>query len=467
LNPARTPARAGGGVSRVRAAPRTPDLHADAAQRNGSHRGRPAAGDEICRAGTLAGMSPAELAERFGTPLFVYDLDVIERRLAALRSALPAVVDIAYALKANPALAVVAHLASLGAGADVASDGELETALVAGVPGPAIVLTGPGKLDALLARAIDVGLRAITVESLGELGRLEAFAAARDRCVPILLRLNATGASDAERVRLVGDGGAGKFGMGPDDAGKAARLASRSPHLDLLGVHAFGASNVLDAAALAAHAARTVEAGRRMAREAGFELRLVDMGGGLGIPYEPHETPLDLASLGAELSRLAAGWRADPTTARTRVLLEPGRFLVGPAGAYLARVVDRKTVGGRPVAILDGGIHHLVRPALVGQEHRIRAFGSGDGARPCPVTVAGPLCTGLDVFSQGAVMRPPAVGDLLAVLDAGAYGFTESMPWFLSHGAPAEAAVRRGDARVIRPREDPRETLSRQRMPAW
>jgi diaminopimelate decarboxylase len=397
----------------------------------------------------------------------VYDLDVMERRLSALREALPRVFDVAYALKANPALAVVAHLASLGAGADVASDGELETALRAGVQPASIVLTGPGKLEELLGRAVDVGLRAITVESLGELGRLEVIAASRGRRVPVLLRLNATEASVAERVRLVGDDGAGKFGMGSDDAARAARLAAHSPHLDLLGVHAFGASNVLDAAALARHVAATVEAGRRLAREAGFELRLVDAGGGLGIPYEPHEPPLDLTSLGTMLRRLATGWSEDPATARTRLLLEPGRFLVGPAGAYLARVVDRKTAGGRPLAIIDGGIHHLLRPALVGQEHRIRTFGAGDGTRQCPVTVAGPLCTGLDVFSRNAVMRPPAVGDLIAVLDAGAYGFTESMPGFLSHGAPAEAAVRRGDTRVIRPREDPRAALSRQIMPAW
>lgn len=464
--PARTAAPPGGGVSRSRDARRSPGPGVGVPEPGRPPRGRPPAGDEICRAGTLAGIAPEDLAAEFGTPLYVYDLDVVERRLGALGAVLPETVDVAYALKANPALAVVAHLAALGAGADVASLGELEAALLAGVRRQTIVLTGPGKLESLLARAVDVGLRAITVESPGELARLEAIAASLGRRVPILLRL-ATDGGTAERLRLVGDGGAGKFGMGADDAARAARHAAHSPHLELLGVHAFGASNVLDASALADHVEATVAAGLRLAREAGFELRLVDVGGGLGIPYEPHEQALDLAQLGATFNRLATSWRADPTTARTRILLEPGRFLVGPAGAYLARVVDRKTAGGRPVAILDGGIHHLVRPALVGQEHRIRSFGTADGGRPCPVTVAGPLCTGLDVFSQGAVMRPPAVGDLVAVLDAGAYGFTESMPWFLSHGAPAEAAVRRGDARLIRPREDPRAALSRQRMPAW
>ena len=212
---------------------------------------------------------------------------------------------------------------------------------------------------------------------------------------------------------------------------------------------------------------------RRLALAAGTTVRLVDAGGGLGIPYEAHEESLDLVGFGAGLARITAGWAADPLLRDARLLLEPGRFLVGPAGAYLARVVDRKTVDGSVVVILDGGVHHVLRPALVGQEHRIRSFAgsagqaSGGGGRMVPVTVAGPLCSGLDVFSQGAVMAPPEVGDLVAVLDVGAYGFTESMPLFLSHPIPAEVAIRGGRAELIRPRQDPGEWLDRQVSPAW
>ncbi len=129
--------------------------------------------------------------------------------------------------------------------------------------------------------------------------------------------------------------------------------------------------------------------------------------------------------------------------------------------------MDTKTVDGTSVAILDGGVHHVLRPALVGQEHRIRAFGGSGTGRMVPVTVAGPLCSGLDVFSQGAVMTPPDVGDLVAVLDVGAYGFTESMPLFLSHPIPAEVAVRDALPALIRPRQDPGEWLDRQLLPTW
>jgi len=240
-----------------------------------------------------------------------------------------------------------------------------------------------------------------------------------------------------------------------------------SAHLDLLGLHAFGASNVLDASALVEHVAATVRTARRLAMRVGIRLRLIDAGGGLGIAYEPHEESLDLVGLGHGLAAIVADWVSDPILGEARLLLEPGRFLVGPAGAYLTRVVDRKTVDGSVVVILDGGVHHVLRPALVGQEHRIRAFGGSGSGRMIPVTVAGPLCSGLDVFSQGAVMAPPDVGDLVAVLDVGAYGFTESMPFFLSHPIPSEVAVRAGRAVVIRPRQDPGEWLDRQLDPVW
>ncbi|MDQ6795264.1 MAG: arginine decarboxylase [Chloroflexota bacterium] len=434
---------------------------------------RPGRGDaEILRDGRLGGFDPEELAARFGTPFYAYDLDVVERQVAALHSVLPSCFDLAYAVKANPSLGVVAHLGRLGLGADVASGGELETVLRAGIQPSQVVFTGPGKRDAELTRAVDAGIRAVTVESPGELARLEAAASAAGRRVSILLRAAATADRRLERVRLVGDEGAGKFGMGPDDLAASARRAVGSAHLELLGLHAFGASNVLDAAALADHIEGTVRAARSMAIGTGVPLRLVDAGGGLGIAYEEDQEALDLAEFGRRLAALARGWAGDPVTRDARILLEPGRFLVGPAGAYVARVVDRKSLDGRDVVILDGGIHHVLRPALVRQQHRVRALGqvTTDRTAACasaPVTIAGPLCSGLDVVSTDAMGRAPEVGELVAVLDVGAYGFTESMPLFLSHPTPAEVAVRRGRAQLLRPRVDPSAWLDTQANPDW
>ncbi len=456
-------------MSAIRQPGPPPARHAEPVVR----RGRPPARNEILRGGRLGGQDPAMLAERFGTPFYVYDLDVVARQVAGLRSVLPASFDLAYAVKANPNRTVMRHLAGLALGADVASGGELRHARRAGFAADRIVFTGPGKRDDELAAAVDTGVRAVTVESPGELRRLSRIAEGLGRRQPILLRAAATESARLERVRLVGDDGAGKFGMDPADLLACAAEAMASPWLEVLGLHAFGASNVLDGSAVATHIEATVRAARDLSVACGFPLRLVDAGGGLGVPYEPHEAGLDLGVVGSRLAALEASMAADAVTREARVLLEPGRYLVAPAGAYVARVVDRKLVGGHHVAILDGGIHHVLRPVLVGQEHRVRVLtGSATAATAAaataatatsqrvPVTIAGPLCSGLDVFAQAAVMPLPDPGDLVAVLDVGAYGATESMPFFLSHPLPPEIALRGGAAWVARPRIEPETWLA-------
>ncbi len=428
---------------------------------------RPPQIDTMLGDGLLGGASPAALARDFGTPLYVYDLDLIGRRIDALGAVLPFGFRLAFAVKANPALGLLAHVAGCGIGADIASGGELETVLRAGFAPVSIAMTGPGKRDDELAAAVTAGIGAVTVESPGELERLEGIAARLQRRQPVLLRLAVADDAKFERVRLIG-GAEGKFGMPLPVLKEAAKRAAASPNLELLGIHAFGASNLLDVDRLVDHVAELVAVGEEVAAEAGVPLRLVDAGGGLGIPYADAEKPLDLAALGARLEELRARWDRDPALREMEVLLEPGRFLVGPAGAYVARVVDVKGTDAAPVAILDGGINHLVRTALVRQPQRLALLATdADSRERVPTTVAGPLCTGLDVFATAALLPKPQVGDLIAVLDAGAYGFTESMPYFLSHPTAAEVAVRGGEARLIRPRVSPRELLDSQVAPRW
>lgn len=411
--------------------------------------------DGILRDGRLGHHDPAILAERHGTPFYAYDLDVVGRRVDALRAVLPPPFDLSYAVKANPNLAVVHHLGALGVGADVASGGELGHVLRAGIGADRVVLTGPGKREPELAAAVEAGVRAVTVESVGELRRLARIAEGLGRRQPVLLRAAVVEPVHAGRVQLLGDEATGKFGMDDEDLRLAAADAVASPWLDPLGVHAFGVSNELDATVLAAHAEATIARALRLAGEAGFELRLVDIGGGLGFPYDPAEDALDLDRLGAGLASATDALRSAP---RARVIVEPGRWLVAPAGAFVARVVDAKHIRGRPVVILDGGIHQLLRHVLVGQENRLCALtgraATGD-TTTATVTVAGPLCTGLDVIARAATLAQPEVGDLMAVLDVGAYGATESMPLFLSHPMPAEIALLGDQAWVARPRIEP------------
>jgi len=410
----------------------------------------------------VAGIEAAELATRFGTPLYVYDFDVIAARVSALRAALPPSFELAYAAKANPALAVLDAMRHFGVGLDVASGGELLAADRAGFDLARVVFTGPGKTDAELTAAVGGNLRAITVESAGELARLECIAAEAGRRAPILLRVAIRGEGEDTPILA---GGWRKFGIDPRELEAVARRAHASPWLELLGLHAFGASNVRDSHALAGHIARTVEVAVGLARRIGFRLRLVDVGGGLGIPYGEDERPLDLDRLGERLATLAAGWGSDSDLSELPILLEPGRYLVGPAGLLLARVLDVKEVGDRPVAILDAGIHTALRPALVGSGHRMRLLAT-EGRVIGDVLVAGPLCTGLDVSPEG-LQRVPHIGDLVAILDLGAYGFSESMPYFLSHPVAAEVAIRAGRPAPIRCRVEPAESFRLQDVPRW
>lgn len=413
---------------------------------------------------TVAGLDPERLVRDHGSPLYVYDLDVVAARVAMLREALPAGVEVAYAVKANPSPAVLRLLAGQGVGADVASGGELSVVTRSGFDLGRVVMTGPGKTDAEIAAAIRAGIRAITIESLEEVDVLLDMASLAGRHQGLLLRLAADDAGRAtEATPIISGAGAAKFGLLPEEVDEAIdrlRLAGAigdpgSPY-EVLGLHAFGASNVRDAERLGAHVAWLALMAEGMARRHGIRVRMLDAGGGLGIAYAEGESPLDLDVLGRLLATEMATWPGRPGLDGARLVLEPGRFLVGPAGAYLMRVVRTKRRDGRTMAVTDGGIHHVLRPALVGDPHRIVAVGEAAG-RPgvVPASVVGPLCTGLDQLSGAVDLPSPRAGDLLAVLDVGAYGFTESMPLFLSHPVPAEVVVSRGVARVARLRQEP------------
>jgi len=412
----------------------------------------------------VAGLDPEALVRDHGSPLFVYDLDIVAARVAMLRAAMPDAVEVAYAVKANPSPAILRLLAGLGLGADIASGGELAAVTRTGFDPGRVVMTGPGKTDAEIAAAIHAGVRAITIESLEEVDVLLDMASLAGRHQGLMIRLAADEAGrSTEGTPIISAAGAAKFGLLPDEVDEAIdrlRLggaigAAGSPY-ELLGLHAFGASNVRDAHRLVEHVRWLGDRARTCATHHGLRFRLLDAGGGLGIPYADDQAPLDLGHLGRGIAAELATWAGHPGLEGARLVLEPGRFLVGPAGAYLMRIVRTKRRAGRTMAVADGGIHHVLRPALVGDPHRIVGVGAAaERDRTTPSSVVGPLCTGIDQLSGALELPDPRTGDLLAVLDVGAYGFTESMPLFLSHPVPAEVVVSRGVARVARLRQEP------------
>ncbi len=409
---------------------------------------------------SVAGLDVDDLMARFGSPLYVYDAAVLRARAAALRAALPTVVDIAFATKANPSPAVLATLRGAGLGADVASGGELRAVIRAGFHPERVVFTGPGKTDAELEEALRVGVGALTIESLDELDVIISMATLAHRGQGLMLRLATAG--DGEGRPIIGGPGNVKFGLTDEEANESVDRLRRSGALapegpfSLRGLHAFGASNVREAAVLVEGAVDLARRAEMIAARHSLEIEVLDAGGGLGIPYADDEDPLDIVALGEGLRGEVTSWAQRPTLAGARLLLEPGRWLAGPSGAYVCRVIRTKERGGNHVAISDGGIHHLLRPRLVGQDHRVVPVGAAaDRVVDARVDLVGPLCTAIDILASAVAAPRPRAGDLYAVRDAGAYGYSESMPLFLSHPIPAEIVVDGETVTVSRARVEP------------
>ena len=370
-----------------------------------------------------------DLAETHGTPCFGYSGAVAEAQFRALRTVLPTRVRLAYAVKANPHAGLLARFASLGASFDCASIGELERVEALSLPPGRTFFAGPGKRDAELRKALAMGVR-VQAEGFEDLAQIDALV---DHEVAVNLRVHPAFDVD-EGNRIIGGSGPSAFGVDEEDVPALLQWAATLRHVRIRGLHVFAASNQRDASKLLAIHGAVLSLAKRLHETHGVAFEQIDLGGGLGVPYAPDEAPLDLKAFGHGLSNLIAQhpWFTG------ELILEPGRFLAGPCGVYLARVVRLKESRGTRFAILEGGINHLIRPLLTGQPFPVKAVGKGAGT--VPYTLAGPLCTSLDRLGEVRLPELEA-GDLLAFGTTGAYGLNEGMTHFLSHPVPPEVWV--------------------------
>jgi diaminopimelate decarboxylase len=392
----------------------------------------------VCDGVPLAAIATAE-----GTPFYAYSAATIRERYRALDAAFAGYPHaLHYALKANSTLALVRLLRDLGSGADANSIWEIDVARRAGFAPADLVFTGVGKSADELDRAVPLGLKAIIVESAGELARIEAVAARIGRPARVALRVNPD--IDAESHPHISTGRhVNKFGVPRDVAIDLLRGIGRRPLLYLVAVHVHVGSQittrrpVAEAAAFAAGLAADLTA-------AGVTLEALDLGGGLGISYDgsPVLSPQDY------VSTIVGGVRSTGLP----VVIEPGRSIVGPAGVLVASVVDLKpVVGGGEFAVLDAGMTELVRPALYGAFHRIESVRPRDG-QPRRYEVVGPVCESSDVVGHDRTLPPLAVGDLVAIRDAGAYGSAMASN-YNRRPLPLEVLIDEGGWRVIRRRQ--------------
>jgi diaminopimelate decarboxylase len=388
------------------------------------------------------GVSLEEVAARFGTPLYVYSKAAIVAAYEAYdRAFAPVPHRICYALKANGAGALLRILAGRGAGADIVSGFELEAALRAGFPPDRIVFSGVGKTPDEIGRGLDARIGEFNAESEEELRRISAAASARGRTVPVTLRVNPD--IDPKSHAYISTGlRQNKFGvdiaLAPDILARARKL----PGLEVSGVQCHIGSQITTLEPMEQAVRDLVALSRRLLAE-GLPLRTIDIGGGLGVDYEGQGTP-DAAALAARVLPLLAGLPL-------MLLVEPGRSIVGAAGALLTRVLDLKENRGKQFVIVDAGMNDLLRPALYSAFHRVEPVVSrgGDTRR---VDVVGPVCETGDFLARDRNLERVEVGDLLAVRDTGAYGFVMASNYNMRPRA-AEALVENGAVRLIRRRE--------------
>lgn len=369
-------------------------------------------------------------------PFFAYDLDALAAHADSLQGG---AARLWYACKANPLSRVLGVLAESGWCFDVASPGELGQVLAIGVPPERILVTGPAKTRAFLQQCVAQGVRRFVLESHNQLRWLEEVAAGLGEPVHGLLRLQLSWDEGTENP--LGGAKASPFGMSPTDWQQD--WPARLKWVTVDGAHAFQWGQMLDVNRLAAIWRHIAESAQRLFRDLGLSLHILDLGGGLGIPYQEGQMPLTWSAVNAALQRIAADF------AVPALWLEPGRYAVGPFGYYLAPVVDRKPHPQGDWLVLAGGIHHLARPALTGTSFPCRHLTRRD-ASTARFQLAGPLCTALDRLGTAQLPATTGPGDWLVFGQTGAYGFTESMPFFLCHDLPGEAVVRNGRAEWVR-----------------
>ena len=389
----------------------------------------------------IGGQRASELVAKAGrTPLFVYSRAHLDARVAELRAALPARVGLNYAVKANPHLAVIGHMAPLVDGFDIASSGELGLCVAVGIDPARISFAGPGKRDDELEAAIGAGVT-LNCESEGEAARALAIGERLGTRPRIAIRVNPSFEMKGSGMKM--GGGAKQFGV---DAERVPALARHviATGAEWRGLHIFTGSQTLSAEAIIEAQANVIALAAELAEAIGHGLPKLNLGGGLGIPYFPGDTPVDLPRVGVALAERVA--ELPPVLADTELCVELGRYLVGEAGVYLTRIIDRKVSHGVTYLITDGGLHHQLAASgnfgtVVRRNYPV-AIATRYGAEPSEeVNIVGCLCTPLDRLADAAAMPHAEVGDLVAVFCAGAYGATASPAAFLGHGPAAELLV--------------------------
>jgi len=399
------------------------------------------------------------LAEKVGTPFYCYSTATLERHYKVFVNALPAGSLVAYSVKANGNLAVLKTLGRLGAGADVVSGGELAKALAAGIPANKIVFSGVGKTAAEMRQALEAGIHQFNVESEPELVVLDEVARSLGKRAPVTLRINPD--IDAKTHAKITTGTAEtKFGIPFAHAREAYAVAAKLKGIEIVGVDVHIGSQITELAPFEA-AFRKVGELIAVLRADGHTITRLDLGGGLGVPYENNnEPPPDPAAYGAMVSSVTRDFGC-------RLAFEPGRLIAANAGVLVARVIYVKRGDAKTFLIIDAGMNDLIRPALYDSHHEIIPVNEPVPGAPRPrYDVVGPVCETSDLFAANRALPELKSGDLVAILTAGAYGAVMASSYNTRPPAP-EILVKGSDWSIVRPRLTHEQLIAQDHLPPW
>ena len=397
----------------------------------------PLIGEEL----SLGGLPLSLLAARVGsTPFYAYDRQLLTARVETLRAVLPSGISLHYAMKANPMPALVGHMARLVDGLDVASGEELRVALDTGMDPHEISFAGPGKSGAELSQAVAAGIL-INVESMRELGLLATIGQGLGRAARIAIRVNPDFELKSSGMKM--GGGPKQFGIDAEQV-PAALAEITKLGLAFEGFHIFSGSQNLRPEAICEAQTKALAMAVRLAADAPSPLKTLNLGGGFGIPYFPGEQPLDLAPIGAHLHGIVDSARSALPGAE--LVIELGRYLVGEAGIYVSRVIDKKMSRGEVFLVCDGGLHHHLSASgnfgqVIRKNYPVEIGNRAGSSRREVASAVGPLCTPLDLLADRMDLAAAEPGDLVVVFQSGAYGLSASPTRFLSHPAPVEVLV--------------------------
>lgn len=386
----------------------------------------------------------AAVSREAGTPCYVYFLDGVLARFAALQRAFGARFGVSFAVKSNPNRVLLERIRDRVVTLDVSSAGELERALRAGYDPARLTFSGPAKRHAELERAVELGVGEMVCESEGELAALDELAGRAEKRMPVFLRINPDRIPRKFGVNMAAR--ASQFGIDEDQVDAVLKRLPKRRHLEFAGFHIYSGTNCLDAEALAENFGIFIELFTRFANRHGLRPRKLIFGSGFGIPYHDGDEPFDLEKVAELVNPQIDAIRQEAALSEAECVLEMGRWLVGPEGYFLTRVVAEKHSRGTDIRLCDGGMnHHLAACGLLGQVirrpypmHKVTGDGAGE---PREYMLVGPLCTTIDTLAPKIRLPELHTDDVIAIGSSGAYGLSSSPVGFISHPPPRELLV--------------------------